>query len=499
MSAHAAPLHAPYAADPSLARPGSQPGYTLRDLLTAVFYHRRAVLIAFGVPVLLGLLAALASHPIYVADARLLVLLGNDYVFQPTGGTFGAGIALDRDQIVQGELEILKSTTLAIETLQEVGPLTVYRSADLSRTGAMELLGEQLEKDLTITAVPESNVVELSFRSYDPDVAADVLKTLINHYLKRRAEVFSRSPNSNASDQRDIFANRLSDAEQALTRFDQAHGISDFDAQVALLLSRKSVNTGDAAANEQQVAQTEGQLAALQSRIGAIPPTVELYADSSRAPSQQGLGDALAKLEANRSTLVARYRDDFPLVRDADQQIAELKGQIARTPGAQSDGGRRGINPLYQDISGQVTTFTAQLSGLQARRAELAAAGAAIQARLDEMTNIGAEYRDLKRSRDALDTTYTGFVRETEQTSLNNALERSRAANIRIIQSPQPPGHGISLRPLIAIVGVVLGIISAVATLVVLVALRQVFVTFRDVETALDLPVLVAVPLRTRP
>ena len=253
--------------NPAPVRQGAYAGYTLRDLLTAVFYHQRALLIAFLIPALLGLVAALLSHTVYVSQARLLVLLGNDYVFQPTGNAPGQGIALDRDQIVQGELEILQSTTLAMQTLTTVGAQTVFPRMDWDRPGAIPLAADQLEKDLAVTAVPDSNVVELSFRSHDPNVAALVLKTLIDLYLQRRAAIFSRAAAPGADDQRGVFAARLATAEDALSAFQNAHGISDYDTQVNLLLQRRSANEADRAANAQSIAQAGGQLDVLRRRL----------------------------------------------------------------------------------------------------------------------------------------------------------------------------------------------------------------------------------------
>jgi uncharacterized protein involved in exopolysaccharide biosynthesis len=480
-------------------RQDAHSGYTLRDLLTAVFFHRRAMLLAFLLPFSLGLAAALFSRTAYVAEARLLVLLGNDYVFQPAGAAPGAGIALDRDQIVQGELEILQSTTLARATLEQVGIATTYPRVDPSRPNAMALTVAQFGHDLTVSAVPDSNVVQLGYRSYSPTVAAKVLGVLIDRYLQRRAEVFSRGPVTGIDAQLQVFADRLRDAEEALAGFSQTNGISDFDAQVTLLLNRKSSNTADSAANEEQVAQVAAQLASMRTRLAALPRSIELYADSSRAPAIDGLGDALARLQAQRSALLSRYQDNFPLVADADRQIASVKQQMAGTNPAASNGGRQGLNPVWQDLSAQVINLEAQQRGLEAQRAELAATGRSIQTRLDQLNALGRQYRDLKRARDAQDESYRSFVRGTEQTQVSSALDRSRAANIRIVQSPEPPAQGVSLRRLITAAGFLLGLVAATAVLVLGEAVRQSFVTIRDAELGLDLPVLIAVTDRNLP
>ncbi len=77
-------------------------------------------------------------------------------------------------------------------------------------------------------------------------------------------------------------------------------------------------------------------------------------------------------------------------------------------------------------------------------------------------------------------------------------MERTRAANVRIVQPPEPPAHGSSLRTLVAAAGLVFGVVAACATLVIKIATRQIFLTIRDAERALDLPVVVSVTDRPR-
>jgi uncharacterized protein involved in exopolysaccharide biosynthesis len=234
----------------------------------------------------------------------------------------------------------------------------------------------------------------------------------------------------------------------------------------------------------------------MQARLAALPRTIELEADSTRDPAVEGLADALGKLQAQRSTLLAHYQDDFPLVKDTDRQIAAVQAQIAASAGASSNGGRTGVNPTWQDLSGQVINLEAQLRGLQAQRAGLQATAEQIQARLDELNAIGKQYRDLKLARDTQAETYHSFLTGAAQTLVSTALDRSRAANVRIVQPPEPPAHGASLRTLEAAAGIVLGIVAACATLVLKIATRQIFVTVRDAEQALDLPVLVTIANR---
>ncbi|WP_304191621.1 hypothetical protein, partial [Phenylobacterium aquaticum] len=99
---------------------------TLRDLLTPVFYYRRRAMLALMVPVILAFVAALLAHPVYIAQSRLLILLGGDYVFKGSASDPGSSQSFDRAQIVHAEMEILAARSLHLEAIKEIGLAKAY-------------------------------------------------------------------------------------------------------------------------------------------------------------------------------------------------------------------------------------------------------------------------------------------------------------------------------------------------------------------------------------
>ena len=474
------------------------PTFSLRDLVTALFYYKRAILLAFLVPCLLGVAAGLLAHTSFVAQARLLVLYGSEYVFHPGNRDTGNDITLDRNQIIQGELQILQSPALATEVISAVGPDVVYPG--LPRDGtALRTAVARFAFDLTITSIPQSNVLELSLRNPNRDVAVRVLQELISHYLTYRVGIFDKAQQSSGVDtQRDQFAERLRKAEEALAQFGIDHGISNLDEQISLQLRQKADNANQKNLNDQQIGEIAARVEALHRQLATVPATVQIYTESTRSQQATGLTDGLVRLQAQRRDLVARYRDDFPLVRDIDGQIAAVKRQIAGDPAREGAIQRMGRNPVYDDLRREEITLSAQLQGLQAKKSQLDADSARQQARGDELTGLARQYRDLQRTRDVLDQSYRSIARSSEETALSDAQERARGANVRVVQPPDAPLAGRNQRPLLYAGGVVLGLLSAVAVFILLNATRQVFVSVRDVERQLDLPVLLAVPLAAR-
>ena len=153
---------------------------------------------------------------------------------------------------------------------------------------------------------------------------------------------------------------------------------------------------------------------------------------------------------------------------------------------------------LYDDLRREEINLTSQLQGLRAKQAQLEADGARLQARSDEMAGLSRHYRDLARSRDVLDQSYRSIARSSEETQLSGALERASGANVRVVQPPDAPLSGRNPAHVLYAGGMVMGVFAALAVFTLLNATRQVFISVRDVERQLDLPVLLAVPFSAR-
>jgi uncharacterized protein involved in exopolysaccharide biosynthesis len=453
---------------------------------------------AFMVPVLLGLGAASITKPTFVAQARLLVLYGGEYFYQPSNGQPGSAVALDRNEIMISELEVLKNTELAKQTLLTVGVDKVYPGTKPGDELALDVAARRMASDLTLTSIAQSNVLELSFRNRNQAVATEVLRVLIAGYLADRSKVFQRATTAVVQAEQDSLLSRLRAAETALSGFANTHGIVSLDEQTILLLQRQSSNRQARDEASQAIGETDAKLAAIQEQLKSIPRVIQAYANSDRSHATQVLTENLVSLQVKRHELAQRYGNSFPDVQSLDQQIQWVQAQIASVPTREDTTTRDGANPLYLDLQQQIAALQAQSQGLHARQEELAKSAADIDARIRDLTSTEAAYRDLKRNRDVLDETYRALVKSNEATQVASNAEGSRTANIRVVQPPEPAGAKLNMRVILAAGGVFVGLFAALAALALGSAFRQVFVTPRDVIVALDLPVLAAVEKRAR-
>ncbi len=468
-------------------------GYSTRDFLTALFYHWRIMACAFIAFVLLGLAAAAVTRPAYVAQARLLVLYGGEYFYRPSGGQAGDAVALDRNEIMTSELEVLKNTELAKQTLLTVGLDKVYPGTKTDDAQALDAAARRLENDLSLTSVAQSNILDLSFRNHDPAVATAVLRTLIAGYMADRVKVFQRAPTAEVLADQDAMLSRLRAAEAALSGFAAAHGIVDLDTQTTLLLQRQSANRQSRDEAAQAIGESEARLAAIQQQLAGIPPVIQSYAESDRSQTKQVLTDSLLRLQIKRRDLAQRYGASYPDIQSLDQQIEWVQAQLTAAPTRVDTSTRDGPNPLYQEMRQQAAALGAQIQGLQARQTQLAEAGAEIETRIHDLTATESAYRDLKRNRDVLDEAYRALVKSNEASQATGTADVNRTTNVRVVQPPVASAARLNLRLILVIAGMAVGLVAALAAMAFCNAMRQVFITPRDVSLALELPVLAAV------
>jgi len=98
-----------------------------------------------------------------------------------------------------------------------------------------------LQKNTTIGAVKSSDVINVSFRHTDPQVAAKVVNTLVDLYLDRRLHVH-KNPDSYTflRDQSQILDNELRRSAESLNTFKKEHDLTSLQEERTVLLKQQA-------------------------------------------------------------------------------------------------------------------------------------------------------------------------------------------------------------------------------------------------------------------
>jgi len=463
---------------------------TLREILTPVFYHKWLAIAAFTLPVTLAVLAALVAPVTQIADSKLLILLGKDYVFQ--NDSANGALAFDRNQIVQAEMEILGARDVHADALTRVGLARVYPGLAKDPKGLDKAL-KQFEKDLSIGNVPQSNVIEIQFRNSDSQTAIDVVNALDDIYVARRKSVFEQASAAELQAQQADLFKRLSDLDARISDLGKTYSFADYTQALTAAQTDQANLVAHVQSLDEQLASSEARGQRLRTRLSATPDAKALYTDKARSQQVEALTTRLLDLENQRREAAAKYADGYPLIVDLDQKISDVRKQLAAMPADQVASVRIGTNPVYETLDTTLANVQGDVAGLREARVAASADLQRANKRLADLMDIGPAFRELVRNRDILETTYAGLAKKAEESRLSDSLTAGRA-NVRIVQRASHPTTRKTLRMPLLAAGLGAGIVAAAASVLLASNFRQSLLTPREAEQRLGLPVLLATP-----
>ena len=226
---------------------------SFRDFLNIIFKRRLLFLLFFILTFATVTLATLMVKPVYEASARLLVETGNERVYVPATASGDLVVNINREAEINSEVEILKSKSLVKEVVTVLGATSIYPELGKQARGILATILPEikddksllekaqlaLQKKLRIRGIKKSNVIKVSFKHIDPQMATDVVNTLTNLYLVRRQDVHSLSQSRKFFlQQTEFLKQRLTKAQVKLEQLKRAHNVANFEEQQKILLQR---------------------------------------------------------------------------------------------------------------------------------------------------------------------------------------------------------------------------------------------------------------------
>ncbi len=474
--------------------------YTPSDILALLWRRLPLMILVFVLIAGIGLVVALQMKPVFPAHSSLLIRLGQEYVYQPTVGDAARGATPDNDQVVQSELEILQSAAVKRKTVEDIGVARMspalgraYAGADDQKRHDIEAAAmKMIDAGLKLQTAPGSAIVKLSYTAKDPELAALVLNTLVDEYLRYRRTVLIDGQAGEIQAQLRDFQTRLDTADAAYQKFlaDNGVGSGDFDAEKSSLTQIYAQLTTEAYSNQASLSEAQGRLGVTSQRAAQAQPEIGLYRDLDHQSQ-----DELNKLLVQRQDLLSRYLPGAQPLRDVDQKIAALQALIARGP---ADGGARriGPNPIYQSLITDKDQLEAQVASYKDRLAEVRASLAEVAARRQKLAALEPQFQTLARQRDLLTNNVKTLAQRAQESQAAQAMAKSGQDNIRVVERAYPAVKGTSLKQPVMILSVLFAGFAALCAGLFFAVLSKGYATADTIERTLDLPVLASAPAR---
>ncbi len=317
-------------------------GLKLGEILFALFKRKRTIIVCAAAGIIAAAAVYFLSPPSYESQAKLLVRYvlersGVDPVEAEKAGAVANTEAADR--VIGAEMEILTSWDLAMQVAEALGPQRVLPPSQDRFTHILQLLGlkrllpssgasptesdaaRSIASGLKVVSNKGSNIILISYRNPNPEIATLVLQELLSRYFVKHLEVHrSAGAFDFVAQQTDQVRARLNQTEDALKSLKEKTGIASLKEGSAAL-------TGEAAKTQEQLNAAEADLAEQQALVNQIVEKKTKTWRTKTPSSENSPKSAKAKvagIQAKVEALKARLQD----IQQRTKKLSELAPQI---------------------------------------------------------------------------------------------------------------------------------------------------------------------------
>lgn len=483
---------------------------TLRDWLAACFRRRRLMLITF-LGVFLGsvLVAWTWAANYYEASMQILV---QDNRSDPTissspNAAVGSGTIVTPDRIssevalLQGK-DILRSVAstcgLARPTRHLLG---ILRPSDPAKMREYDLQKATagLAGALDVQAEKTADVIDVTYgHKGNPETAACVLNNLGKLYVEKHLHLLRPAGTSEFfAQEADKYRQLLNESEARLASFGRQEGVVAPDLERAGM-AQEIVKFGTTLhETEQAIAADQERIREEQAQLRAIPERSATQVVTN--PSSELLQNLQANLlaaQVKRTQLLLKYQPSYPLVQEADQEIAQTQSAIDEAEKNAYQTQTTDRDPMYELLREDLAKTAGDLASQKATATAIKGSLESMQQRmvdLDEKSVMqAAAIRDSKVNED----NYLLYASKREQERTSDALDARNIADVAIAVPPMVPVLPAHSPLLVMLIGFFLALSTSLSAAVVAEYLDPSFRTPEDVVNTLNIPVLASMPRR---
>jgi len=328
----------------------------------------------------------------------------------------------------RGILGLWESDPKPLPPAYAVGPPDT--SADYYRNSVRFFMGKT-----DVSPVRRSNLVEVSFRSEDRELAARIINKLAEDYIQENLEVkWNETEKASQWLQGKLvdLKGKLEKTEDALEAYAKANSILFVNDKQEMATERLNQLLTEYTKAQADRYQKESQNSLVEE--GKIQDLPDVLGNRMI----QDLEERLADAQKDYANILATVKPDFPKARQYQRQIDSLEADIDKQKEAVTQ------------------TIVDQYKSAEAREKYLQQAVADQKKVVDDIAERSVQYNILKREVDTNRQLYEGLLERMKEAQISAT---STASNIRIIDNAETPKSPVSPRVMLDLVaGLILGL-----------------------------------------
>lgn len=425
--------------------------------------------------------------------ARGLVTLLQKPIYQAEGKVLFRKMEMDANgKVKEMGKELGTLNSLAIQAIEEF---------ELKNEQGKPLRVTEFQSNLKVQPLKETNVLEISYQSTEPEKAKAVVGRLMDLYIQQnmstdRAEtvaarqfIENQLPNNKQ---------KLEQAELALLKFKEQNQVLNLEEE-----SRATVTT--LVNLDNQISKAEVALADANKRSQAIRQEVGMSAEQAKVintlSQSAGLQKALTDLQTVEGKLAAersRFQDNAPIVDDLKNEKVYLQSVLKNRVKQALKGKQQSLDAnlqiglLQQKLTENFVATEIERLVLTNQIAALSKVYDNYQQRSKIIPQLQKQQRQLERDVVVAQDNYQNLLKKLEEVRIN---ENQRIGNVQVLDAAQVLDKPVSPRKTFNLtVGATIGGIIAVLTTMILDSRDKSLKTIREARELLGYNVLGVIP-----
>jgi chain length determinant protein EpsF len=326
-----------------------------------------------------------------------------------------------------------------------------------------------LQVKLDVKPSRESNVINITFTSPDPDFAATVANAFAKAYADVNLDLRQAPARQYATffdAQTQAARDKLDTAQQALSQFEQDNGITTSDERMDFETSKLNETSS-------QLTSVQAQTTESQSKRGTGAGRADTISDVMQNPVINGLKVDVARLESRLADNSVNLGKNHPQTLRAESELATLRAQLEAET---------------RKVSSSIDT-TYAVSRL--REGQLQGALSTQKARVLVLNKQRGELNVLRRDIESAQRSFEVLSGRAAQASIESLANQT---NISVLNAAVPPTDPSKPRVFLnTLVSIILGLLLGVAVVMVLELTHRRVRSRHDIFETLGLPMLGAV------
>jgi polysaccharide biosynthesis transport protein len=459
----------------------------LYDYLLTLRKHQWLILSFMLAVVTITSIGTFRMQPVYVATSRIEIDRENSNIL-PFQGTDSFDYVSDLDNYIETQSKILTSETMALQTIRG-GVLSGQTdfASDLSASDALSTgslanmkpppeLGSFLAS-LSVKRVPNSRLMDVSFESTSPLLAAQIVNAHIKNFIEQnfqsRYEATTRA-STWLTDQLSELKIRVEKAEDARITYERQNQIWALDGD------KQNVTTQRMADLNKELTDVQSERMRKQSLFEfAKAGDMDSVPQIRDNPVVQDLFRKRTEMYSQYADALSQYGPNFPKVQRLQSQVKEIeaatekekKSIIAR------------LESEYREALQREELLTQALDQQKVQ--------------VNQMSERMVQYSILKREAEANKALYDGLLTKLKEAGISAGL---RSSNIRVVDPamvPTTPARPAKTRNIV--LSFLIGLVGGIGLALLREYMDNTIKSPDDIETLARLPSLAVVPAFTEP